>query len=289
MMQNPGQPEALKQGRGRTVDSFKNAVAIITGGASGIGAALAQQLLQAGAGVVVLADIDEARARELAQRLGPRALPRALDVRDAQAVQALVDEVAQQHGRLDLMFNNAGVGLVAEARDLDLAHWRHVLDINLRGVVHGVAAAYPRMVQQKHGHIINTASIAGLAPTALGVPYAASKHAVVGLSTSLRAEAAALGVRVSVACPGLIETPLIRQSPSVRIDPVKAFGVLGVPALPADRCAQLILQGIGRNRGLILVTWQARLVWWIARLAPEAAIHMAADLARKMRALRQSG
>lgn len=269
------------------MDTFKNAVAIITGGASGIGAALARRLVQEGASLVVLADLDLDRAQQLAAALGPAAQAHQLDVRDAQAVQDLVQQVAARRGRLDLMFNNAGVGLVAEARDLDLAHWRRVLDINLRGVVHGVAAAYPLMVQQRRGHIINTASIAGLSPAAMNVPYATSKHAVVGLSTSLRAEAAGLGVRVSVACPGLIETPLVRDSPSVRIDPARAFGVLGVPTLPADRCAQLILKGVRRNRGLILVTWQARVAWWIARLAPTLAIHLAADLARKIRALRQ--
>jgi short-subunit dehydrogenase len=104
------------------------------------------------------------------------------------------------------MFNNAGVGLVGEVRDLDLEHWQQLLSVNLWGAIYGTISAYQVMVQQGTGHIINVSSIAGLVPTPLGTPYATSKHALVGLSTSLRAEAAGLGVRVSVVCPAFVRT-----------------------------------------------------------------------------------
>ncbi|MGH3257025.1 MAG: SDR family oxidoreductase, partial [Streptosporangiaceae bacterium] len=187
-------------------------IAIITGAASGIGQALASALVVRG-DTVVVADIDgggaERVAGELAQRGPGTAQPAVVDVRDAGAVQALVDQTRDRHGRLDVMVNNAGIGVGGEAHDLLLAHWDRAIDVNLRGVVHGVQAAYLVMVEQGSGHIVNTASLAGLLPTPGMTPYAMTKHAVVGLSLSLRAEAAGYGVRVTVVCPGVVDTPIL--------------------------------------------------------------------------------
>jgi NAD(P)-dependent dehydrogenase (short-subunit alcohol dehydrogenase family) len=140
-------------------------IAIVTGAASGIGQALAGALVSRG-DTVVLADIDgegaERAASELARRGPGTGSPAVLDVRDAAAVQALVDETRDKHGRLDLMVNNAGIGVGGDAGELLLAHWDRVIDVNLRGVVHGVHAAYPLMIRQRSGQIVNTASLAGL-------------------------------------------------------------------------------------------------------------------------------
>ena len=125
-----------------------------------------------------------------------------VDVTDAVAVQRLVDGTVAREGRLDLLFNNAGIAVFADARDTSLEDWNRLIDVNLRGVVHGVAAAYPLMVRQGSGHIVNTASAAGLLPSPANIAYAATKHAVVGLSLTLRAEAVHHGVGVSVICPG---------------------------------------------------------------------------------------
>jgi NAD(P)-dependent dehydrogenase (short-subunit alcohol dehydrogenase family) len=183
--------------------SFVGAVAIVTGGGAGIGAALAAALTARGARVVV-ADIDPSRAQAPVGR-GEALEGHQVDVTDAAALTALIDDVAARFGRLDYVFNNAGVSVTGDARDLELAHWRKVIDVNLMGVVHGTHAAYRVMTRQGHGHIVNIASLAGLIPLPTNVPYATSKHAVVGLSLSLRAEGAALGVRVSAVCPGFIE------------------------------------------------------------------------------------
>src|SRR5207248_6593438 len=118
-------------------------------------------------------------------------------------------QTRNRHGRLDLMVNNAGIGIGGETRELLLAHWDRIIDVNLRGVVHGVHAAYPVMIEQGSGHIVNTASLAGLLPSPGATPYAMTKHAVVGLSLSLRGEAAAYGVRVTAVCPGVVETPIL--------------------------------------------------------------------------------
>jgi short-subunit dehydrogenase len=104
------------------------------------------------------------------------------------------------------MLNNAGIALGGEVRDMDLEHWRRILDVNLWGVIHGTTAAYQVMVKQGFGHIVNTASLGGLIPEPMATAYATTKHAVVGLSTSLRAEAAELRVKVSVVCPGFVQT-----------------------------------------------------------------------------------
>ncbi len=191
--------------------TFEGAVALVTGGASGIGRALGEALARRGARVV-LADLQVDLAKEVAARIrenGGQATAEELDVTDFPATSRLVQNTFQIGGRLDYVFNNAGIGIVGEARLYELEDWYRVLDVNLRGVIHGVQAAYPIMLRQGFGHIVNMASGAGLIPSPLVVGYCATKHAVVGLSTSLRIEAAAAGVRVSVLCPGVVRTPAL--------------------------------------------------------------------------------
>jgi NAD(P)-dependent dehydrogenase (short-subunit alcohol dehydrogenase family) len=142
--------------------SFAGKQAIVTGAGSGIGAALCRALVEAGAHVVCT-DIDGEAAERTAAALGDKARSARLDVTDASAVQATVDEVVDRAGRLDLLFNNAGICWGGDTELLTLDQWNAIIDINLRGVVHGVAAAYPLMLRQGHGHIVNTASMAGLA------------------------------------------------------------------------------------------------------------------------------
>src|SRR3954451_8790000 len=168
-------------------------IAIVTGGGSGIGAALSRALAARG-DTVVVADIDGAAAERVAGDVAGTAAK--VDVRDAAAVQALVDDTVAQFGRLDLMFNNAGIGVGGDVLDLTLAHWDRIIDINLRGVIHGIHAAYPVMARQQRGHIVNIGSVAGLTPPPFLTPYVATKHAVVGLSLALRGEAKSHNVGV---------------------------------------------------------------------------------------------
>jgi NAD(P)-dependent dehydrogenase (short-subunit alcohol dehydrogenase family) len=254
-------------------------IAIITGAASGIGRALAGALAARG-DTVVLADVDgdgaERAARELARQGPGTATAAAVDVRDASAVQALVDVTRDRHGRLDVMVNNAGIGVGGEARELLLAHWDRVIDVNLRGVVHGVHAAYPVMIEQGSGHIVNTASLAGLVPSPLLTPYAMTKHAVVGLSLSLRAEAAAYGVRVTVVCPGVVDTPILdKEGPEDLLRPTlltgrarEYFRRLQPRFYPADQLAQDIARGLDRNSALVIAPRSARVAWQLWRYAP---------------------
>jgi NAD(P)-dependent dehydrogenase (short-subunit alcohol dehydrogenase family) len=264
--------------------SFQNAVAIVTGGASGIGRAMCLALAQRGAKIVVVADLNLAGAQDVADAIAPVGRAAQLDVTDAAVVKALIEGTAKEHGRLDFLFNNAGIGVLSEARDAPLADWRRVLDVNLNGVVHGVAAAYPIMVRQGSGHIVNTASLAGLTASPWLVPYAASKFAVVGLSLSLRAEAAALGVRVSAICPGFIHTPLFYNlEMHTDIDREHALASIMYIAMSPERCAETVLDGVARNRGLIVVTAHAKLLWWIQRISPWFAEKLSEFAVKRMR------
>jgi NAD(P)-dependent dehydrogenase (short-subunit alcohol dehydrogenase family) len=266
-------------------------IAIITGAASGIGRALASALVTRG-DTVVVADIDgagaERAAGELARRGPGTATPAVLDVRDAEAVRTLVDQVRDQHGRLDVMVNNAGIGVGGDAGELTLAHWERVIDVNLRGVVHGVHAAYPVMIAQRSGHIVNTASLAGLVPAPLLTPYAMTKHAVVGLSLSLRTEAAAHGVRVTAVCPGVVDTPILDMAgpddlPAVSLSGHvrELFRQIQPRFYAADRLAQDITRGIDRNAALVIAPASARVAHYLWRYAPAAVSRMnARQLAR---------
>jgi NAD(P)-dependent dehydrogenase (short-subunit alcohol dehydrogenase family) len=196
-------------------------VAIITGGAGGIGKALAEEMAERGC-YLVLADVNAELLQQTAAELratGAQLDAKTVDVRDAAQVQALVGDAFEELGRIDYLFNNAGVNLCAELRDTTLEDWNLLIDVNLRGVVHGVHAAYPIMCRQGFGHIVNTASAAGLVPAAAEGAYAATKHAVVGLSMALRVEAEAFGVKVSVVCPGLVNTPILDSTKYVKFDP----------------------------------------------------------------------
>ena len=170
-------------------------------------------------------DVDGDAAERTASALGERARSARLDVTDAAAVQSTVDDVVAHTGRLDLMFNNAGIVWGGDTELLTLEQWNAIIDVNVRGVVHGVAAAYPLMVKQGHGHIVNTASMAGLTAAGQITSYVMTKHAVVGLSLALRSEAAAHGVGVLAVCPAAVETPIL--------DKGAIGGFVGTRLLPA--------------------------------------------------------
>ena len=188
-------PSMAKGGSRRRHEAFAGRTALVTGGASGIGRALGAELAAHGARVV-LADIDgdavSAAAHELAPRTGQSRFGRWSPPRHANeaAFRSLVDEIIATRGGIDLLFNNAGITMGGPTHELTGAHWDRIVDVNIRGVVNGVLAVYPSMVEQGHGHIVNTASAAGLAPPPFVTPYAMTKQAVIGLSTALRPEAA---------------------------------------------------------------------------------------------------
>lgn len=269
---------------------FRNKVAVVTGGASGIGRALGERLAGAGA-AVVLADKNGSLAAEVAEAIaaaGGTAQAATVDVTRADAVKALVDETAQRYGRLDYMFNNAGIAVIGEARDATLDDWQAIVDVNIRGVIHGVVAAYPLMIRQGSGHIVNTASLAGLIPAPGFVAYSMSKHAVVGLSTSLRAEAEAHGVRVSAVCPGFIDTPIVDNARYVNVDRERLIDNVPVKFYSADACARDILRGVADNEPIVVVTGHAKMLSRVWRYAPRFIHWYAERQSRKSSSFRSS-
>jgi NAD(P)-dependent dehydrogenase (short-subunit alcohol dehydrogenase family) len=245
-------------------------VAIVTGGGSGIGRALCGELARAGAHVLVV-DIDAAAAETVAEVLrsgGASAEAAEVDVRDGAAVRALVERAVAERGRLDWMFNNAGIAIVGEVLDFTLEDWERTIDINLRGVIHGTLPAYEVMARQGFGHIVNTASTAGVTPQPGLTAYATSKHAIVGLSTSLRGEAKLHGVRVSVVCPGLIDTPLKDRAELRKLDREAVFAAVPVTLYPAEALARDVMRGVLRNQPIIVTPLHARALWWAYRAAP---------------------
>lgn len=255
------------------MNPFANKVAIITGGASGIGRAVGEELVRHGS-AVVLADINGDGAVAAARAMGDRAASATVDVTDAGAVARLIDDVAARHGQLDYLFNNAGIAIMGDVKHMTLADWNRIVDINLRGVVNGVAAAYPLMIRQGFGHIINTASMAGLIPTPGATAYAATKHALVGLSTSLRGEAAGYGVKVSVVCPGFIDTPIKHATEFLNVDGETVLQDLPFRLHPVDLCARVILRGVARNRAIIVVTLPAHVFWRFYRFFPRLTLRL---------------
>lgn len=194
------------------IRTFQGSVAIITGGASGIGRAIGLELARRGAAEIVIADLQDGLAEATAEEirgLSSRATVVPLDVRDGDAVERMFADVQRSAGRIDYVFNNAGTGVMGETELLEKRDWDLTIDINVRGVVNVVRAAYPRLIAQGYGHLVNTASMAGLVGSPFLSAYVATKHFVVGLSKSMRIEAARHGVRVSALCPGAVKTPLL--------------------------------------------------------------------------------
>jgi len=263
---------------------FRDKVAVITGGASGIGRELGRQLGDAGARVV-LSDIDEPELRDAVASIAG-AVGRPADVADPDAVQQLVDGAVDQYGRLDYMFNNAGIGIAGEILDLELDDWRRIIDVNLFGVVHGVHAAYPVMASQGFGHIVNIASVAGLAATPNMAPYGTTKHAVVGLTRSLRAEAAAYGVKASCVCPGFLATRIYEHSKYINLDRQQMVDNIPFKIMPLEPAIRQILRGVARNKADIVITPHGRMIYRIQRLFPGLMARVAAREAAKARKLR---
>jgi NAD(P)-dependent dehydrogenase (short-subunit alcohol dehydrogenase family) len=256
-------------------------IALITGGASGIGEALARALAARGDAVIIAdrqTDLAESVCNEI-KAAGGQARFEQLDVRDAETFERIAAGIFDNEGRLDYFFNNAGVGIGGEAKNMQLGDWDEIIDVNVRGVTNGIQAVYPRMVRQGFGHIINTASAAGLGPTPLSTAYSMTKHAVVGLSQSLRAEAGVEGVRVNALCPGVIRTPILTGGKYGRIlgfDPQSLLQMWEIlKPMDVNRFAQKVLKQVDRNKGIIVVPGWWKGSWWLGRLSPELSVRMA--------------
>lgn len=253
---------------------FDTATAIVTGGASGIGRALSEELSQRGCEVVI-ADIQEELAEQVASNLrqkGRKATAAKIDVTNLTDVKQMVESTVERTGRIDYIFNNAGIGVAGETILHTRESWDLIIDTNIRGVVNGVQAAFPIMNKQGFGHIVNTASVAGLMALGGFAAYSMTKHALVGLSKSLRSEASLLGIRVSVICPGLIRTPLLDGGKYGKLhgfttDQAKDLLEKGRPMDPV-RFAQKAIDDVSKNKAVIIIPRWLRFFLWGLGTAP---------------------
>ena len=247
-------------------ESLRDKVCVVTGAGSGIGRAMAHRFAVAGM-KVALADIEQGPFDGVAAELGgdgDRVLGVRADVASMDEMNRLRDAVLGRFGRADVVCLNAGVAPVGGLVDTPLEVWSWVLDVNLRGVIHGAKAFAPVLADQGSGHIVCTASVAGLTDTATLSAYGTSKHAVVGLATALRSELAASGVGVSVLCPGLIDTKIFeseRNRPGGMADPSQDNPVskqmrdlIATQGVSPDQVADVVHQAVLDNQFFVFPT-----------------------------------
>jgi NAD(P)-dependent dehydrogenase (short-subunit alcohol dehydrogenase family) len=263
--------------------SFDGKTAIVTGAAGGIGREIARQLAARGARVLVT-DLDQAAVDAVAAEIHGAAEGMAVDVSDRDQIQAAVDRVVGEHGRLDYIFNNAGVAIFGEVDVVTLDDWDKIIDVNLRGVAYGTTIAYKQMVAQGDGHIVNTASVAGLVPVPLQAHYCATKHAVVGMSKTLAVEARERGVAVTAFCPAFVESGMIENN-TLRGSMAGSDARKLVPVRPlaTDVAVSRLLAGVERGRAFVVTPFYGRVGWWLERLSIPLANRLHAFTLRETR------
>lgn len=248
---------------------YRDKVVLVTGGGSGMGRGLCEGLAKCGA-IIICTDINLKNVEETVTLIGNgNVMARKLDVTQRADVEATIADIVKEHGRIDLVFNNAGIGISGELRDLSIEHWKKVLDINFYGVLYGSQAAYLQMLKQGFGQIVNTASLAGLLDMIpLIGPYSVSKHAVLNYTRVLRHEARAFNIKANTVCPGYVNTPIIDALPAVNSKPgwnreaIKQFE----PGLPVHKAVICILDGVAKNKEVILFPRVARVILQFSRL-----------------------
>ncbi len=266
---------------GKHADRFGGQLVLVTGAGSGIGRATAFAFAEAGARIVAVDRDAEGASRtaELARLIGaPDAWAEVVDVSDAQAMEKLAERVAADHGVVDVLVNNAGIGMSGSFLSTSAEDWKKVLDVNLWGVVHGCRTFGRQMAERgQGGHIVNTASAAAFQPSKTLSAYSASKAAVLMLSECLRAELAGQGIGVSAICPGLVNTGITanarftgvteeeeerKQQRSARLYRLRNY--------PPEKVADAVLRAVVRNQAVVPVTPEARVSHLMSRFTPRA-------------------
>ena len=225
---------------------LRDRVVVVTGGARGIGFALARAFLAEGAHTVVVADLEESAVASAASELGPNAHGIHVDVADADALARLVAEVEDAHGPIDLFVSNAGIGTGA-GLDADAATWDRIWRVNVLAHVHAARAVLPSMLARGEGYLLSTASAAGLLTQIGDLPYSVTKHAAVSVAEWLAVSYGDQGIKVSCLCPQGVRTDMIATDGLSSVETVVAQGVI-----EPEEVAAAVVQGLRDERFLIL-------------------------------------
>ncbi|MCX4959489.1 SDR family oxidoreductase [Streptomyces virginiae] len=266
---------------GRYADRFAGQLVLVTGAASGIGRATAFAFAEAGARVVAVDRDAEGAARtaDMSRLVGAaEAWAECVDVSDEQAMEKLAAKVAAEYGIVDVLVNNAGIGLSGSFLDTTAEDWKKVLDVNLWGVIHGCRIFGKQMAERgQGGHIVNTASAAAYLPSRTLPAYSTSKAAVLMLSECLRAELASKSIGVSAICPGIVNTNITTTSRFAGVDEAeekrrqeRSSRLYGLRNFPPEKVADAILRAVVRNEAVVPVTPESKGALWMSRFAPRA-------------------
>ena len=266
---------------GKYAERFGGQLVLVTGAGSGIGRATAFAFAEAGARVLAVDRDAEAalRTAELSRLLGAsKAWAETVDVSDEQAMEKLAAKVAAEYGVVDVLVNNAGIGLSGSFFDTTPEDWKEVLDVNLWGVIHGCRLFGGQMAERgQGGHIVNTASAAAYQPSKSLPAYSTSKAAVLMLSECLRAELAGQGIGVTAICPGIVNTNITSTARFTGVDAAeekrrqkRAARLYGLRNYPPEKVADAILRAVVRDEAVVPVTPEARVARFLSRFAPRA-------------------
>ena len=259
------------------MSNFNDKVVVITGAGCGIGRGLAEVLCEQGSRLA-LADIDGDRLAEVSRRLearGATVSTHVVDVGSEAQMEQFAADVLEEHGHVDVLINNAGIGIGGELAETSLDKFRRLMDINFWGVVYGVHFFTPHMLERRSGHVVNIASINGAVPFVFNGPYNASKFGVLGYTRTLRMEYARHNVGVTAVCPGLIRTNIVQdakgdQSANPAFERVqKAFGKrMETRGASPRSLARAILKAIEKNQAVLLFPFDSKFLWWFHTFFP---------------------
>lgn len=249
---------------------FENKVAVITGGASGIGRAIATYFVDRG-GTAIIVDVNQDDGRQLAQEFCKKRKHSGAffygDVADRAMVAKVIEQIIHQYLKIDYLFCSAGIGLNSLVADTNFEHWDKLIKINLYGVINFVQLVYPMMVQAGAGSVIIIGSSLSILPFPMHGVYATTKHAVLGLSNVLRIEGKSHNIKVSCVCPGFVDTPHQKNLTYININREIRDSLLPKP-MSAEECVRQMFEGIRRNDPIIVIPFSHKILWLFYRIFP---------------------